>query len=107
MRRPDMLKESYYTDPTEMDLLVFEKLVPPEHSLRQGKRLIDFERLRDLVQDCSSPAMGRTAEDPVRMIKLAFLPFHYRLSDREVIATAQVKVAFRFFVALSLESRLP
>ena len=28
--------------------------------------------------------MGRTAHDPVRMIKLAFLQFHSTLSDREV-----------------------
>ena len=102
-----MLKESYYTEPTEIDTLIFEKLVPPEHYLRQVKRLIDFERFGDLVQDCYSPAMGRTAEDPVRMIKLAFLQFHYHLSDREVMATAQVNVAFRFFLDLSLESRVP
>ena len=51
--------------------------------------------------------MGRTAEDPVRMITLAFLQFHDNLSDREVIAAAQVNVAFRFFLDLSLESRLP
>jgi transposase len=102
-----MLKESYYTEPTEMDNLVFEKLVPPDHYLRQVKRLIDFARFRDLVTDCYSPAMGRTAEDPVRMLKLGFLQFHYRLSDREVLAAAQVNVAFRFFLDLSLESRLP
>jgi len=47
-----MLKENYDTEPTEIDTLVFEKLVPPEHYLRQVKRLIDFERFRDLVQDC-------------------------------------------------------
>src|SRR5882724_235882 len=102
-----MLKESYDTEPTEMDHLVVEKLVPPEHYLRQVKRLIDFERFRALVTDCDSPAMGRTAEDPVRMIKLAFLQFHDNLSDREVIAAAQVNVAFRFFLDLSLESRVP
>ena len=102
-----MLKESYYTEPTEIDTLVFEKLVPPDHYLRRVKQLIDFERLRDRVKDCYSPAMGRTAEDPVRMIKLAFLPFHDHLSDREVIAAAQVNVAFRYFLDLSLESRVP
>lgn len=102
-----MLKESYYTEPTEMDQLVFETLVPPEHYLRQVKRLIDFERCRDLVKDCYSPAMGRTAEDPVRMIKLALLQFHYNFSDREVIAAAQVNVAFRYFLDLSLTSCLP
>jgi transposase len=102
-----MLKENYYTEPTEIDTLVFEKLVPPDHYLRQVKQCIDFERCRDLVKDCYSAAMGRTAEDPVRMIKLGFLQFHYRLSDREVLAAAQVNVAFRFFLDLSLESRLP
>ena len=102
-----MLKESYYTEPTEMDRLVFAKLVPPDHYLRQVKQSIDFERFRALVTDCYSAAMGRTAEDPVRMIKLGFLQFHYRLSDREVIAAAQVNVAFRCFLDLSLESRLP
>lgn len=102
-----MLQESYYTEPTEVDTLVFEKLVPPDHYLRQVKQSIDFERCRDLVKDCYSSAMGRTAEDPVRMIKLGFLQFHYRLSDREVIAAAQVNVAFRFFLDLALESRLP
>ena len=102
-----MLKENYYTEPTEIDTLVFEKLVPPAHYLRQVKCLIDFERFRALVTDCYSPAMGRTAEDPVRMIKLAFLQFHDNLSDREVMATAQVNVAFRFFLDLALESRVP
>ena len=102
-----MLKERYYTEPTEVDQLIFAKLVPPEHSLRQVKRLIDFERFRALVADCYSPALGRSAADPVRLIKLEFLQFHYTLSDRDVIATAQVNVAFQFFLDLSLESRLP
>ena len=51
--------------------------------------------------------MGRTAHDPVRMLKLAFLQLHDTLSDREVIATAHVTVALRFFLDLSLESPLP
>jgi transposase len=102
-----MLKESYYTEPTEMDTLIFEKLVPPDHYLRRVKQCLDFERFRDLLKDCYRPALGRTAEDPVRILKLAFLQFHYRLSDREVVATAQVNVAFRFFLDLSLASRLP
>jgi Transposase domain (DUF772) len=102
-----MLKESYSTAPTEVDQRVFAQLVPPAHSLRQGKRLIDFERFRERVKACYSPAMGRTAEDPVRMMQRTFLQFHYPLSDREVIAAAQVNGALRSFLALSLASRLP
>lgn len=102
-----MLKDDYYTEPTEVDQLVFEKLVPPDHYLRRVKQMMDFERFRDVVKDCYSASMGRSAEDPVRMIKLEFLQFHYTLSDREVMAEAQVNVAFRFFLGLSLDSRLP
>ena len=51
--------------------------------------------------------MGRPAEDPVRLIKLAFLQVHDHLSEREVMAAAQVNVALRSFLDLSLASRLP
>jgi hypothetical protein len=102
-----MLKENDSTAPTALDILVFAKLVPPEHSLRRVKRRMDFARLRDLVKDCDSPAMGRTAADPVRLIKLEFLPCHSNLSDREVLAAAQVKVACRCVLDVSLDSRLP
>lgn len=87
--------------------MVFAKLVPPDHYLRRVKQLLDFERFREHVKDCHSPAIGRTAEAPVRLLKLEFLQFHYNLSDREVIAAAQVNVAFRCFLDLALESRLP
>jgi transposase len=102
-----MLKDSYYTEPTELDCLVFEKLVPADHYLRKVKGLIDFARFREMTKDCYSPDMGRGAMDPVLLIKLEFLEFHYNLSDREVIAEAQVNVAFRFFLELSLTSSLP
>ena len=102
-----MLKSNYYTEPTEIDKLIFGKLIPESHYLRKVKATIDFEGFRDVVRDRYSPDMGRGAEDPVRLIKLEFLEFQYRLSDREVIAQAQVNVAFRFFLDLSLESALP
>jgi len=102
-----MLKPDYYTPPTELDLLVYEKLIPADHYLRKVKAAIDFEVVREQVKDCYSPHMGRGAEDPVVMMKLRFLQYHYRLSDREVVAQAQVNVAFRFFLDLSLDSKLP
>lgn len=102
-----MLKENYYREPTDTDRLVFEKLVPPDHYLRRVKDLIDFEAFRGFVRDAYSSDQGRPAVDPILLIKIEFLEFHYGLSDREVIAEAQVNVAFRYFLDLSLESRLP
>jgi len=101
-----LLKPSYYLEPSELDRLVFEKLVPEDHLLRQVKQVIDFERVRELVKDCYSADMGRTAEDPVRLLKLGYLQFQYNLSDREVLTEAQVNVAFRYFLDLSLDSPL-
>lgn len=102
-----MLKDSYYIEPTDLDRLIFEKLVPPDHYLRQVKAVVEFESLRAEVKDCYSPDLGRGAEDPVRLIKLEYLQFHYGLSDREVIAEASVNIAYRYFLDLSLDSRLP
>jgi transposase len=102
-----MLRASYYVQPTELDLLVFEKLVPADHYLRQVKALIDFECFRTQLADCYSPDEGRPADDPVLMLKLGFLAFHYNLSDRRVLAETQVNVAFRLFLDLSLDSELP
>jgi len=102
-----MLRASYYTPPSAIDEQVFTALVPDDHYLRRVKTILDFERYRTLLSPCYSATDGRPADDPVLMVKLEFLQFHYRLSDREVIAEAQVNVAYRFFLDLSLESTLP
>jgi len=102
-----MLRASYYVPPTELDLLIFEKLVPASHYLRQVKTLIDFESFRSQLASCYSPDEGRPADDPVLMLKLGFLAFHYNLSDRRVLAETQVNVAFRFFLDLAVDSELP
>jgi transposase len=102
-----MLKADYYIKPTEIDRIVFEKLIPADHLLRRVKEVIDFEVFREKVADAYSPDMGRAAEDPVRMIKIEFLEFLYNLSDREVLKQLQVNVAFRYFLDLSLDSQLP
>ena len=102
-----MLKSDYYIPPTELDLLIFEKLVPADHYLRQVKEVIDFKFVQAEVQECYSDTLGRTAIDPVLMFKLEYLEFHYNLSDRRVIAEAQVNVAIRYFLDLSLASPLP
>jgi transposase len=102
-----MLKADYYSVPSEVDVVVFEKLIPADHYLRRLKAAIDFEPLRALVAECYAAGMGAPAEDPVRMLKLSLLQFHYDLSDSQVVRQAQVNVAFRFFLDLSLESALP
>ena len=44
-----MLKLSYFSEPQEIDTIVFEKLIPEDHLLRQFKKAIDFEAFRELA----------------------------------------------------------
>ncbi len=102
-----MLKADYYITPTDLDQVIFAKLLPADHYLRRLKAAIDFEPFRILVADCYAAGLGAPAEDPVRMLKLSLLQFQYDLSDSQVLRQAQVNVAFRFFLDLSVESPLP
>src|SRR3989475_3934729 len=102
-----MLKADYSLALTDIDLLVFEKLIPADPYLRRLKAAINFEPVRALVADCYAVGLGAPAEDPVRLLNLSLLQFQYVLSDSHVLRQAQVNVAFRFFLDLSLESPLP
>jgi transposase len=96
-----------YPPPDERDLEIFEATVPPHHYLRQVKAVIDFERCRAEFAACYSQALGRPAREPILLLKLEFLQFHYNLSDRQVIEQAQYNMAYRYFLGLSLASTLP
>lgn len=92
---------------TDQDLQIFEATVPADHYLRRVKAAIDFQRLAAPLAVLYHPTLGRPAFDPIRMIQLEFLQFHYGLSDREVIQECRVNMAFRFFLGLSLRDALP
>jgi transposase len=102
-----MLKADYSPELTPLDHQVFSQLVPEGHYLRRLKAAVDFSQLRPLLADCYSSDMGRGALDPVCLLKLLLLQFHYGWSDESVIQQAQVNVAIRFFLDLSLASPLP
>lgn len=92
---------------SELDERVFAAVVPANHYLRQVAALVDFERFRPELTDAYSPNLGRPAIDPVRMLKILFLRFHYRLSDRQVMERAKTDMAFRWFLDLGLDDAVP
>jgi transposase len=102
-----MLKADYTPELTPLDHQIFSQLVPEDHYLRRLKAAVDFSQLRPLLADCYSAEMGRGALDPVCLLKLLLLQFHYGWSDEGVIQQAQVKVAMRFFLDWPLATLLP
>ena len=89
------------------DRHVFAIVVPEDHYLRQVAARIDFERFRPRLAEAYSLGMGRPAIDPVRMLKILFLRFHYKLSDRQVMARTETDMAFRCFLDLPLRDPVP
>jgi IS5 family transposase len=102
-----MLKPASYIPLTALDREIFDAIVPPDHYLRRVQAAVDFERFRPILAAPYDPTLGRPALEPLLLLKLEFLQFHYGLSDREVIRQSQVNMAFRFFLGLSLHSDLP
>jgi len=92
---------------TEIDHQVFHAIVPQDHYLRMVLSFIDFERFRPALSARYSATMGRPPIDPVRMLKIMYLRFHYKLSDRQVMVRSVTDMAFRWFLGLSMEEQLP
>lgn len=89
------------------DWQVFDIVVPQDHYLRQVAVRIDFERFRARLAEAYCVGMGRPAIDPVRMLKILFLRFHYKLSDRQVAERTKTDMAFRWFLELGLDEKVP
>ena len=102
-----MLKSIVPTPLSEFDELVFQMVVPHDHYLRKVMACIDFETFRPRLNLAYSLFLGRPPIDPVRMLKILFLRFHYHLSDRQVMVRTVTDMAFRWFLGLSLGDNVP
>jgi transposase len=102
-----MLRPLQYLPPSELDQRIFGATVPQDHYLRRVLRAVDFERCRPLLAPAYDPDRGRPACEPVLLLKLEFLQYHYNLSDRQVLDQAHYNMAFRLFLHLGLDSDLP
>jgi transposase len=102
-----MLNPPAYLPPTELDQRIFEATVPQDHYLRRVLQAVSFQRCRALMAPAYDPERGRPACEPVLLLKLEFLQYHYNLSDRQVVEQAHYNMAFRLFLDLSLDSTLP
>ena len=102
-----MLKSTPETPLSEFDLAVFQAVIPKDHYLRKVMACIDFEYFRPRLIGSYDPDFGRPAIDPVRMLKILFLRFHYRLSDRQVMERSVTDMSFRWFLGLGVHAEIP
>jgi transposase len=102
-----MLKPTPPKPLSKFDLFVFETFVPQDHYLRKVMACVDFESFRPRLAAYYSANLGRCPIDPVRMLKILFLCFHYHLSDRQVMQRTTTDMAFRWFLGLGRKDEVP
>lgn len=99
--------EPWLYEVNELDQQIFERVVRDQHPLRLALERIPWEEFREPVEAYYSPNLGQPAFDPLRMLKLEYLRYHYNLSDRQVIERAETDFSFRYFLQIGMRGRLP
>ena len=89
-------------------LVTIEDMVPEDHLLRKLNRLIDFSFIYREVEDCYCHNNGRPSIDPVILIKYLLIGFLFGIeSERRIEQEIQVNMAYRWFLGLDLDERVP
>lgn len=83
------------------------KLIPEDHQLRKIHEAIDFTFIHELVRSSYCEYYGRPANEPELLFRLLFLQVLYNLSDDRIIEEAQVNLAYKWFLGLNPEDKLP
>ena len=85
-----------------------DELVPEDHFLRQVDSKVDFDFVYDLVEDTYSPDNGRPSLDPVMLVKIPLIQCFYGIrSMRQTMKEIEVNVAYRWFLGLTLDDKVP
>jgi transposase len=84
-----------------------EELVPADHFHRHLEEKLDMSFVRGWVEDCYAER-GRPSIDPVVFFKLQLLMFFEGIrSERQLIATASLNLAHRWYLGYALDEDLP
>jgi IS5 family transposase len=93
--------------PSLYDDAVGSSYIPADHRLRKINAVVDFSFIHKLVKETYCPDNGAPACSPEVLVRLMFLQFEYGLSDRGVMERAQTDHAFRWFLGLDWNDKLP
>ena len=92
----------------KMHCVTLEDLVPQNHFLRKVESVVDFSFIYDEVRDLYCPDNGRPGIDPVVLVKYLLVGYLYGIeSERRIEQEIQVNMAYRWFLGLELDERVP
>lgn len=88
------------------DHMIYEKVIPKNHLLIRISEIFTFNFVYELLNDKYSD-IGRNSIDPIIMVKIMLLEYLYNLSDGEVVERIQTDMAFRWFLGLGIDDKVP
>lgn len=89
-------------------MVTIEDLVPQEHFLRKLDQLVDFSFIYKEVEADYCGNNGRPSIDPVVLVKYLLIGFLFGIeSERRIEQEIQVNMAYRWFLRLDLDERVP
>lgn len=92
----------------QIEFLSLDQIVPQEHLVRKLENAIDWSFIYDIVEEKYSQDNGRPSLDPVTLIKLPVLQYMFGIrSMRQTIKEAEVNMAYRWFLGLSMYDPVP
>jgi transposase len=84
-----------------------DDLVPQDHFYRHLETKLDLTFVREWVRECYAER-GRPSIDPVIFFKLQLVMFFEGIrSERQLIATASLHLAHRWYLGYALDEELP
>ncbi len=84
-----------------------ERHIPNNHLLRQIDQFLDFDHIRNHLQDYYSHT-GRPSIDPELMIRMLLIGYCYGIrSERRLCEEIHFNLAYRWFCRLGLEDDIP
>lgn len=91
----------------EAEFVFIEDLVPEDHLLRMVDKYIDFSFIGEKVRPFYSENNGRPS-DPIMLFKMMFIGYFYGIrSERQLEREVQMNVAYRWFLGLKLNDKVP
>ncbi|KHD42417.1 hypothetical protein NC01_10275 [Streptococcus uberis] len=101
-------KENFDYNRNQVGFYSIDELVPSDHLLRQIEETVDFTFIYDLVKDTYSDETGRPSLDPVLLVKIPIIQYFCGIrSMRQTIKDIEVNVAYRWFLGLTLDDKIP
>lgn len=92
----------------EYEFVLIENLVPQDHILRTIDKYIDFSFIHELTKDLYCENNGRPAIQPEMLFKMLFIGYLYGIrSERQLVKDIEVNVAYRWFLGLNLNEKVP